>query len=104
MTSANYNFHRRCTNQLLIDARREIIRECCRSHPLDLNPDFYRHSGKEYAAISYGATKLEVNIGSGAWSSTTGCSSRDSVVLGPGAGVITGTKENFLLVLADVFS
>lgn len=107
------SYHHARTEQLLIEARRDMIRECCWSYPLELRPDFHGHGGKQYAALSRGGTKLEINIGSGAWSSTISDSnylgvsgnvnvSESRELPGP-AGVITGTRENFLLVLAKVF-
>ncbi len=113
MTARFKDHPRYRAERLLIEARSQMIRDCCQSSPLDLRPDFYGHGGKDYAAISHGGTKLEINIGSGAWSSTIPSSSYCGdvgVSVGvisremPGpTGVITGEKENFLLVLEKVF-
>ena len=99
MTAGTAGFHRRYhAGQLLIEGRRKMIRECCLFSPLGLNPDFYGHSGNDYAGISYGGTKLEINIESGFWGATNSCSNHLESV-----GAITGTRENFLLVLEKVF-
>ena len=90
------SFRHRRAEQLLIKARCKLIRECCQSHPLDLQLEFYGHSGTDYAGISCGGVKLEINLMSGSWGSDQGESP------GP-VGVITGTKENFQRVLGKVF-
>ena len=103
--TARSSYRHRLAQQFLIEARRQVIQECCQSSPLDLRPDFYSHGGKEYAGISHWGTKLEISLGSGAWASTTPCSSHDGGGELPGpVGVVTGEKENFLLVLEKVFA
>lgn len=103
MTARAREYQRRQAENKLVSARCHMIRRCC-SVFLGIEPEFHGDGRVSHAGLSVGGTKLEININSGAWSSTSSLPGEAGVgeLSGP-AGFIDGTEENFVQVLKTIF-